>query len=688
MMKKRLLSMVVLSCLLTSVAMPAYGASAPSAVAEQPTADGLTEAIEKAKLTLSIDSAVWDDFTYNSYQSEYGLRWSLDWSQSADSEQHLSATIDSQGTVLSYYAYRPLSTSGLAAIRQDAAQQTADAFLRQVAADYADTLSLAPQNSSHQSGDTFSFSYRQQYQGIPVYNGLVTIGVNKYSGSVTNFSVSNAVNTAGISWPSKSRAISQSRANTALLNEIGVEMVYLSRYDYASGEYSVYPAYQLSDQSLVIDALTGKAISLTTDGIAPYAANESAADAGGSARSTLSPKELAAVESMGALISRDDAAAKLQQAMGISGYTVQQSALTTLYNEKERYIWRLSLTAKTDDERHLSGTVDAQSGQVLSFYQYNDALTPLDTPHSSAEADRMVNAFLQQVAPTELKECSLVPQTDRKSGQTEYYYSYERLVNGIAFPDNGISVSYNAATGRIESYQLNWNRTVTFPDITTAKSAQAICADMVKGGEFRLMYQRTAQDYRLVYDFADKSAMRFDPFTGERIDWQGKPYIPQTMPTYQWQGTASESGTRLYENGIYLNKTTLSTDQTLTQNDLAVLLYRSRYPYADVTNSQAIYDELANLQLIPAAEAAPHQIMTRQDCARYAIRMLGYERLTSHPELFVYPYADACANEYKASVAMAGALGLLTNDGSQHIRPTENITLGEAFDLIYRALQQ
>ena len=85
-MKKQLLSAVTLACLMTVQAFPAYGAVMESAAVAEAAdsaaaapADGLSAATLRAKSILAIDSTIWDDFTYDSYDSGDGQRWSLSW---------------------------------------------------------------------------------------------------------------------------------------------------------------------------------------------------------------------------------------------------------------------------------------------------------------------------------------------------------------------------------------------------------------------------------------------------------------------------------------------------------------------------------------------------------------------------------------------------------------------------------
>ena len=694
MMKKQMISAVALACLMTTQTLPAYGAAmeAMPAVKENtpqttaPAKDDLATAIEKAKATLAIDSAIWDVFSYDSYDSGDGQRWSLNWRQSGDSKPQLSATIDENGMIRSYDYYRPLEVSGLAAIRQAQAAQTADRFVAQIAPSYAASLDRLPESAAYQGGNSFTFTYQQQHDGVPVANGTVEVRVNRYTGTVTSFNASDQVNFADAAWPDKSKAISVQAAQKALLDELGVELVYLGHYDYDAETYSAYPAYRPAQSDKVLDAVTGKAITLEKPPFLPYAKNSAAAE-GVEDRETggLSPAERMAVEANAKLLTQEDAVSKLRQITGAgAALSVQNAVLTSAAYEKDRYIWRIAL--QSEQKQSLSGTIDAQTGQLLGFSRYDRQAEPLPEVQSQAHSDQAVTAFLKQYAPSELAASRSVEQ-EGSSEDTIARYQYQRLVNGIPFPDNGLSVTYDRESGRITSYQLNWNKSVTFPSIQKAKQPQAIVKDMAEGADFSLQYTRQKDGYHLIYDFADKSALRFDPFSGQQLDWQGQPYIAQTMPSYHWQGASSESAQRLYENGIYLNKNELNVQSPITQGELAQLIYRSRYPYAEITDQKTLYQELDRLGLILQKEAAPTANVTRQQASLYAVRLLGYERLTAYSELFAYPYQDKAEDAYQASVAICGAMGLLQPEDG-HIRPAAALTQGEAFDLIYKALSK
>ena len=349
-MKKKWMSILTTACLLTTPLGLAQGAEimdTPVAHVEPAaasSAEGLTAAIERAKELLAIDSNIWDDFTYNSYDSGEGLRWSLEWHQSADSEPYLSATIDENGTIYSYHYYQPTTNKeGLASVRQTQAAQIADAFLAQVAGDYAQSLTRLPLDGGNQWNEAFNFSYEQHHEGIAVAEATVTVQVSRTSGVVTDFSVGSNINCGNLPWPSESKVIAKDTASQSFLKNVGVELIYAASYDYQTSDYRVYPLYRLSQSDKAIDAVSGKVISLTemTNARFKSMVNESAADTGAQAggSNSLSAKELAAIEAHAKLISQDDAASKLRQAAGIGeDYVLRSASLGTSAYEKNRYI--------------------------------------------------------------------------------------------------------------------------------------------------------------------------------------------------------------------------------------------------------------------------------------------------------------------------------------------------------------
>lgn len=692
-MKKKWMKAMAVICL-CSMGGPAYGAVPVAEVAvvesraDVGLGDELTKAIEQAKDTLGINSQVWDDFSYRGYDYGEGQRWALEWQRSDDDQQYLSAVIDEAGNIRSYQYSRPTDSSGLANIRQAEGAKIAEQFLLRIAGSYADSLALVTEQSTNQSRNNFRFVYQQSHAGLPVVDGTVTITVDRYTGSVVSCDVASGVNISGQGWADHRQAISLADAEKAMVKELGVELVYQASYRYQDKAYRIYPVYYLANNGQVIDGVTGKATPRNDEqmnlGQEKYANAEAAMDTGAGGR--LSPKELAAVEKAAALLTKEQAADKLRQAVGLAeNYLLENSNLDVRYDESSRYIWNLELS-QTDSQQSISGTVDAQTGQLLSFYQYTGELEKLEQPQSKQQADEAVAAFLQQQAAAELGSSKLIPQQDDRGQINQYSYTYQRQVNGISFMDNGITVVYDASAGQITTYQLSWNKSAEFPAITAAKAPQEMVPLIAEQADFALQYQRWGEGYRLIYDFCDQSAMQFDPFTGQRLNRWGETYVAPVLPIYQWQGASHEKGVQLYENGIYLDKEQLNSSGTITQGEFAQLLYRSIYPYGMIDDEQAMYDELQSRGLITGQEQNPSALVTRQEAARYAVRLLGYDRLLTYSKLFAYPYSDQCAEQDRAAVAIAGAMELLTVDDDNRIRSQEHITQGETFDLFAQAL--
>ena len=650
-------------------------------------AEDLTKIILDVKTQLKINSDYWDDFSYNSYNYGNGMSWSLNWTPKNDSRYRLGVQTDADGNIVQYYYNCPEANADWAKIRRAEAEKTAEQFLKQIARGYFDTMRVVEEQSLYQNRSYFTFVYQQYHQDIPVVNGTVTISVDRQTGSVRSCSVASGINFTNTSWADKSKAITLADAEKAMIKELGVAMEYRSYYDSEKKVHHIYPVYHLTKGNLVLDATNGKGIERNT-GIEEARKENMIFNASASMDTAegavLSPQELAVVEQTANLISESKAADVLRQAAQTKGYgELYSSRLSTLYDDQEQYIWSLSLEQEKP-QMSLNGSVQADSGRILNFYQYWQVAKDADIS-SKQEADPIVKAFLAEQAAEEITQCTLTETENGTEDYPRYSYSYYRQVNGIPFKDNGVHVTYEAKGGYINNYRLTWWEDAEFPAITAAKTAQQIAADMVKEADFALQYQKTKDGYRLIYDFRDMSAMQFDPFSGKRVNWRGEEYVEEVLPIYSWLGSDNEQAIWLHENGVYLDKAELNNAAMVTQEEFVQLLYRILYPYS---TSENMYETLAQRGIISEYEKKPSIYMTRQMAAQYVVRMLGYGDLLAYPKLFNYSYNDNCEDAYRAAAAISGTLGLLDVDEEGNFRADQNITQAETFDLLVRTIKQ
>lgn len=100
-----------------------------------------------------------------------------------------------------------------------------------------------------------------------------------------------------------------------------------------------------------------------------------------------------------------------------------------------------------------------------------------------------------------------------------------------------------------------------------------------------------------------------------------------------------------------------------------------------------MYQSLTNWGVITKTEIAPTALLSREEGAKYLIRLLGYDKLVQKADLFRYPYTDEGNAALKGYVALAGGLGLLTV-ADDAIKPQAPLSIMDGFYGVYQALNQ
>lgn len=233
---------------------------------------------------------------------------------------------------------------------------------------------------------------------------------------------------------------------------------------------------------------------------------------------------------------------------------------TSNYNESggEGY-WHLRWYASPEGDVNGSLTVDvsAETGEVRSMYKYTykktgDRFKGLPK-YEREEARKIAEDLVQKLQPQKFAQTRLsedesppVRITLGDRGPIRYYFRYERLVNGIPFKENNISVSVNGDTGEVESFHLNWDEELEFPgakNIISQEEAEEIF--MEEGGPQLIYfaprrYGEEDVEIKLVYRTVD---MFIDALTGEVLEEPYPPYdYEKRMAAGGDEGYASAAG--------------------------------------------------------------------------------------------------------------------------------------------------
>ncbi|HML38659.1 MAG TPA: S-layer homology domain-containing protein [Bacillota bacterium] len=683
---KKILSILVASSLVLASAIPAFG--------EETDSKGLEKAILQVKNIVTIPDD-YKNFEYSSSQYEENGKsvsiWYLNWNND-DYRGSISASVENGGYLINYNRYSDNSNEGLGSVTREAGQKTAAAFLAKVRPDLAANMRLMENQDSY-STDRHYYRYQLYKNDVVVSYVGADVEVDKFTGEVIGYNFQGYGEDLS-KLPSADGAIGLDAAKSAYLDEINVPLSYYSNYDYAKKLLTIFPAYSISEnQRMAIDAKTGKAVDLYYDS-ARYAGGMGGADM---AKSTaqldngLSKEELAAVENIANLISKEKAESILRSAAtGItSDMKVTSTSLDKAYAEPNKYIWNIGFD-------NAYGTVNAKTGELISFSVYKEdngkggALT-------EEKAREKAESFLKAMAPEKFAQSRFYKRPDYivykgavrdAADVTDYSFNYYRQVNGIDFVDNGFNVVVNRASGMVTQYRCDWYDEAVFPAIDNVITEKAAFDSINSFGKMDLMYEKINDGQpALVYDFTNNTgSYRIDPFTGVRIGTDGKPYKDTSVPEYSdikghW---AEATIKKLLENGYYLEGEKFNPGQKITQMGFLRYLYSPNQAYY---SDEEFYRMLIDNKIVKDGEKAPTAELTRQDAAKFTVRYLGLGKAAEHPEIFINPFKDKVADTYKGYAALCYGLKVMQGDKNGRFNGTNPVTNAEAATIIYNVLQ-
>ena len=684
-MKKILSILVAISLVLTS-AIPAFAGETDS--------KGLEQAIAQVKNVVTIPSE-YKDFQYNSSQYEENGKqvsvWYLNWNKS-DYSASISASVENGGYLINFNTYSDQQKEGLGKVTREAGQKTADAFLAKVRPDIAADLRLMD-NTDYSSTDRHYFKYKLYKNDAMVNFVEFGVEVDKYTGQVIGFNCQGSGEDFS-KLPSTDGVIGLEAAQKAYLDKINVSLSYYSNFDYNKKTLTIFPAYSGTNTGgKVIDAKTGEAVSLFND----YTYYNDMGGGGGMAKTAdsaaaenaLTKEELAAVESVSSLISKEKAESILRNtAPGItSSMKILSSSLSKNYIEPDKYLWEIGFDGAY-------GVVNAKTGEVTSFYIYNVDSSKSKVGITEDKAREKAEAFMKKLAPEKFEQSRFYESPENQlykpavSDVSDYSFNYYRQVNGIDFVGNGFTVIVNKTSGLITHYDCNWYDNVTFPSIDNVISEEKAFNSINTTGKMGLMYKKVNDgEVALVYDFTySVGNFLIDPVSGSKLGWDGKPYKDTSMPEYtdikgHW---AEATINKLLDNGYYLEGEKFNPGQKITQMKFLRYLYS---PIQAYYTDEDFYKMLVNDKIIKDNEKAPTLTLTRQDAARFTVRFLGQGKAAEHPEIFVSPFKDNVSDSYKGYAAICYGLKVMQGDNKGRFNGINQVTNAEAATIIYNALQ-
>lgn len=687
-----------------------FGMTGERAYAAELTEDSMTTVLLAVKRKLVIGDE-FTQFSYHYYQASDGGSWNFYW-YTEDYSRSISATCDQDAHITYYYTGN--------AEQGRIPEYTRDELLPHV---MEELERITPEISGHIRYQSASYQYYQngyQYRFVREENGIdmpddsVTASMNATTGELYSLSVNWDY---GVSIPQADIRISKSEATEKIGTAVNMELFYRSGWD-ANGERNIFLAYTPDRTYVSVDAMTGELYtertywSYDTDAKRmDDAVNEATSESGAGVR--LSEAELKEIDKLKDIISASEAV----QRITAMGYYLQiderlNYVESTLYASGDAYRWSISMRDarpySDDEDDHyrasLSASVDAKTGEILSFYASNRSYyemtdEEIDAYRVSYNEEQCRQRFeefamrmnAERFAATELSSSADGFLFAYNKDWTKHLYGgyslvYTRVNEGVRFNENYVNGAVSAMTGKIYSYSTNWTENVSFKSPKDAITpTEALDAYLSYDG-YDLVYELVntvvassdtykttdVKSVRLVYR-TQISPYYVDAFTGKQLNYAGGEYSKAALE-YAYTdiaGTKYERAIRLLADmGIGIETEKFEPDRAITSDEFSELLSKCR-----------------NIRL--AEEDKPEGTLgiTRLMVAKTVIRAMGYDEIAQF-QIYTTGYSDEDSIDKvnRGYVALAKGFGLMGAASGKKFKPLATVSRGEAADIILKLI--
>lgn len=692
----------------------------------------LENAIKIAKTKFEIPK----DYSFTNSISTDGAKkvFYLNWNNNDNTNmKSINVRIDENGMILGYDSYSQddyVLTKKLAAISRQDAKIKADGIINKIDPKLLSQLNYQESSQNNLLDSSYYLNYYRVVNGIPFYNDQVSISINRETGKMLNY---NRQWTDVSSFPAVVNVKTPAQAQEAYKTNLGLKLIY--KYSYTDNKIKTYAVYiPVYDNGMyAVNAFTGDRIQVGNNYYGPYydrgmggVAFNTSMKSAEAAAVTLNPDEIKAVEDAAKLKTLDEAEkiARDTKYLGLTDeFKLTYSSLNQNYPARSEYIWNLNFN-KEDKENpgasiYISAGINANTGVMQNFYRSFPYVQDAKAKYDQAASKAAVEEFLSQNYPEYYKQVKYNEFANNNiiySGTEKpqnYYLTYDRMVNGIAFPDNGLNVNYDAVNGAVTSFNLNWF-TTEFPAVDKAipvsTAYSKLFSDIGLGLEYKVKIlapvtdakilpqpTQTKADVELVYALKPGKPIFVDAFTGGMLSYDGTPYIEVKPVSYtDIKGNPAEKKIMvLAENGVYLEGTEFKPNTDITQKDFLTLLSKTMSYYGPIITPKSstkdvddLYVFLTREGVIKQGEKAPTAIVTNEEAVKYIIRAMKLDKAADLKGIYISSFKDRTkiSSSLTGYVTLAAGFKIVTGTRG-YFYPKTKLTRAGAAELIYNYLQ-
>ncbi|MDD2422033.1 MAG: PepSY domain-containing protein [Heliobacteriaceae bacterium] len=698
----------------------------------------LEQAIRTVKANFTIPA------TYANLETSYHHNndrqiWSLNWRSPDGNQGYFQAEVDAEtGEIIQMNIWQPADQPAKtppAAIRSKAeARQTATRMLNRLAPARVAELVPIPDDSQlvplTRNQHTYTFRWQRAAGGVPFAQDGVQIDVRSDNNAVIRYVLNWTKTTLPPATGTINPEIARQGFNAAGMLEARYILPSTGRQN-PGGKLRPQLVYQLDHPSQgYIDARTGKPLDLGSDvwfdGIGGMGGAEAMATVNDKRAADpmppLSPEELREIEQTAKLLPQEAAIKAVKKWVTIpANLELRYATLNPEWGSPDIRAWNFSwqrpglktTPPEPNLPEYIHARVNAVTGEVIEFsLSYpSDPQKPgkITATLDREAAQRLVEDFLRQIQPQRFPQTTLAkdPDFDRPlpTGEDELpirqNFNYQRLVDGILFPANGIRVTVDAVSGRITSYSLQWFN-LEFPAPAGMLTPEQAVDRFLDYRPLTLSYIQvrdkiapTGKVY-LVYQPVKRPDTRtsnqIDAFSGQPLDYRGNPLntMPQarhfTDVTGHWAEKEINLGGQAGLFGEFGD--TFQPEETITTISLLrnMLLAGPRFGEQAPLPDQEVLDQARQLGWV-TGNPAPDAAVSRETLAILMVRLINLEPAARITGIYQVPFSDAGSlpPETTGYIALAWGLKILHVPGPSFVAD-QPVTRAEAAYALVRTL--
>lgn len=704
-----------------------------SGKASEPTKEALESVIKAVKAKITIPKE-YSEFNYNfrNTVSFDGFEWNLSWRNPKD-DSYIQVSADQNNRIQYYEKYNYSDTNSIPKYLKKELQSTAEQFLKKIAPEVALKVTYKDADYEGIYSGNYVYNFERNENGVSFPDNTVSVGVNSVTGEVQHASIGWIYDTKV---PSSEVKVTKEEAEKLIKENMKMKLIYRSNYNRIFAEdgsklkKEAYLVYTPSEDYISIDAKTGKVyLSKVEWQENNYSVkskqnmDEAAAITGDSGAGSISftEDEIKKMEELKNLISKEDAIKKVTSNKYLyldKNLEVYSATLNKSYNgDGETYVWNITLNdpreidykKETDYYRaYASAQVDAKTGKIVYFNasmnNYYDEVkgkwNTVSIKYNKEQAKEILEKFLKAENSSRFSKSKLASESDdfvaylRKDTPvySGYSYQYNRVNDGIEYPNNSIHGSVDGISGKVYSYGYYWENDVVFESPKGAMSAEKAMEHYLSKDGYGLKYEinvvntdnaknttnnnasySSVNEIRLVYR-PDINPAFLSPFTGEQLTNSGEAYKEAKAFVYKDVPETAENKEILLlaDMNIGFEGEYFYPEKAITIGEIASLFEEIGYGYPDDDTKKT-----------------DPKLITKEELTQRFINELGMEKVAKLPGIYQTGYADESSinPEYLGAVALAKGLAIIEADSGNNFNPKANVTRAEAVHYILKFLE-